>query len=435
MAIPPPAGATARGLWNRDFVLLWQGQLVSQIGNQAFLVALMYWTMEATGSASLMGLLMLSSLLPAVILGPLGGTLADRHSRKAIIVLADLLRGVATVALALLMFLRPARVDLLLAAMFAVTLAGGVLGAAFAPAIGAAIPDLVPPPRVAAANSLNQFSIQGTVLAGQAVGGVLYRLLGAPALVLADGLTYIVSAASEAFIRLPPPPAREPATLRGAFRRYLRETGDGLRHVRSRPGMLAFLLTAASFNFLAMPVFVLLPFYVADVLGREADWYGFLLAGMGGGSILGYLLAGTLRLTGRVRAAVILSSLLLAAGAVSALGLVRHAPAALAILAAAGACTGLVNIQLLTLFQVTTPAEMRGRVMSLVIALSAAASPLGMALGGAIGDLTGRNVPLIYTLAGAAMALLVVAAAPGRGLRRFLAWRGPGPATPPQTAG
>src|SRR5687768_6176367 len=177
---PDPVDRPAR-LWNRNFVLLWQGQMISQLGNQAFAIAMMFWLMRATGSASLMGAIMFASMLPGVVLGPFGGTFADRHSRIRIVLVSDLLSGTAVLALAFALFdpraeaLEPAAVRFIIGLMFVVAVLQGILRSFFTPAIGAAIPDLVPKEKIPAANSLNQFAVQASSLFGQAIGGVLYQ--------------------------------------------------------------------------------------------------------------------------------------------------------------------------------------------------------------------------------------------------------------------
>ncbi len=408
-------------LMNRDFILLWQGQLVSQLGNQAFALAMMYWLMETTGSASLMGLLMMVSLLPGVVIGPFGGALVDRHSRLGIIIISDLVRGVAVVLLAGAVFANPRDSRLIVGLLFAVGLLGGLVNAAFQPAIAAAIPELVPSEKLAAANALNQFSVQASMLLGQAAGGLLYRLLGAARLFFIDGATFLFAAVSSSFIRLSRKATREERTARQVLAAYVRDTADGIRYVRSRSGMLSFLVVAAGINFFAMPVIVLLPFYVADRLLRDSAWYGFLLAALGAGSLLGYLLVGSISIAGRRRPLIITSALLGTALLLAMAGPVRNPFLALALFACVGTCMGAVNIFVLTLIQITTPDEMRGRTTALVIALSGAATPFGMVLGGFLGDATGKNIPAIYILSGVLITLIVLSAAARPAFRRFLA--------------
>ncbi len=412
---------TARRLFNRDFVLLWQGQLVSQIGNQAHLIALMFWTLQATGSASLMGLLAMSAALPSVLLGPLGGAIADRHSRKGIIVIADLVRGIVVLSLAALLFTHGSQTHLIVAALFVTTIISGIMGAAFSPAVGAAIPDLVPSERVQAANSLRQLSVQTSRFVGQAIGGVLFRVLGAPLLFLVDGTSFVLSAGSETFMRIPQRlPAERPA-LRDVAREYLSDTGEGLRWIWERVGMRTFVLTTTAVNFFFTPIAVLLPFYVTDQLGRGAAWYGFLLAALSLGAILGLVLTGTLRLAGRGRARVLGAALFLTALCMGGLGLVRSPGVALAVMFVAGLLTAAINVTVITLLQLATPQELRGRVMGLIMALSGAATPLGLAAGGVLGDLTGKAIPAIFVGVGAAAALVSAGAFLVPSFREFLA--------------
>ncbi|MEJ2218127.1 MAG: MFS transporter [Gemmatimonadota bacterium] len=415
---------TAKRLFNRDFVLLWQGQLVSQIGNQAHMIALMFWILQTTRSASLMGLLGMSAALPGVLLAPLGGAIADRHSRKGILVAADLVRGVAVLLLATLLFTHGSETRLIVAALFVTAVVIGIMGAVFRPAVGAAIPDLVPATRVQAANSLTQLSSQSSQFVGQAVGGVLFRVLGAPMLFLVDGISYVLSAGSETFIRIPQRlPAARPG-LRAVARGYLADTGEGLRWIWQRTGMRTFIFTTTAINFLFMPIAVLLPFYVTDVLGKGAAWYGFLLAALSLGSIVGLLLTGSIRLAGHGRARALGAALFLTALSMGGLGLVQASAVALVLMFVAGLLAAVINVTVLTLLQLATPQELRGRVMGLVMALAGAATPLGMAIGGVLGDLTGKAIPAIYMGVGTAAAATAAGAFLVPAFREFLASEG-----------
>ena len=157
-------------LTNRNFLLLWQGQVVSQLGNQAFSLATAFWIMEATGSASLMGLLLATTALPAVLLSPLGGAVADRLSRIRILIACDLVSGLAIAAMALAMLSGRLPALVLVGMLFGVALLSGVMNAFFQPAFSAIVPDLVPADRLLSANSLYMFSFQALQLVGQGVG-------------------------------------------------------------------------------------------------------------------------------------------------------------------------------------------------------------------------------------------------------------------------
>jgi DHA3 family macrolide efflux protein-like MFS transporter len=418
-ARPPERPAPAR-LWNRSFFLLWQGQTVSQLGNQAFMIAITFWLKETTNSATLIGLLMTVSTLPGVLLAPFGGTYADRHSRIRILIACDLVAGVLVLAQGLAMKQAWLSVHGLIVLLFFVAIFDGALRAFFMPAINSAIPDLVPPERLAAANSLNQFSIQTAVFAGQAIGGVLFRLLGAPLLLIADGITFLFAAGSATFIA--DPFQKPPAEASGApFRAFLHETAEGLRWVWRREGMRDFVLVASLLNFFITPILVLFPFYVQDTLKAGAQWYGFLLAATSVGAVAGFLLAGVVHLRGAVRGWTLVALLVLGPVFLGAIGFVHVPWLAVVFSFLSGMAFGMINIYLLTLLQAATPPELRGRVLGLLGTLGGGLMPIGLALGGWLGDLTHHNIPLLFGGSAALSALVTLALATRKECRAFLA--------------
>ncbi|MCJ8268454.1 MAG: MFS transporter, partial [Psychrosphaera sp.] len=89
---------------NTNIRLLWQGLLVSQLGSQAYSIAMMFWLMEMTGSSGAMSLILFMSVLPNVLIGPFAGAVADRYCRKKIIVATDLIRGCTVLVVAAMMY-------------------------------------------------------------------------------------------------------------------------------------------------------------------------------------------------------------------------------------------------------------------------------------------------------------------------------------------
>jgi MFS family permease len=407
---------------NKNFVLLWQGQFVSQLGSQAFTVAMMFWLKHVTGSASAMGIILMASMLPMVILGPIGGTLADQVSRRRIIIFTDLASGVGVILFALVMFLAPDATDLLLVLLFVVAVGGGVLRAFFSPAISAAIPSIVPDEKVAAANSLNQSSTEVSTLIGQGIGGVLFRLLGAPVLFLIDGITYVFSAVSETFIEIPQTLPEERLTWRDAGRRVMADLRAGISHVTARRGLRDFMIAAAVINFFSMPFFVLLPFHVEDTLGSTPDWFGYMLAGFGAGGIVGYAAAGTLRTTGRSRGAIMALCLVGLAACMTALGVAPTVGTSLALMIVAGVFHGYFQVGIMTILQLSTPEDMRGRVFGVLQTLVMGLTPISMGLAGVAADLVDQNTRLLFTVCGGVLFVTAVVVAFDPPLRGYLAY-------------
>ena len=407
---------------------------MSQLGDQAYLVAVMAWLVESGSSATAAGVLTMSTALPGVLIGPFAGALVDRWPRLAVILAADVARGLA-------MFVVPAVIWATrttappLPLLYTVALVSGAGTAFFRPAIAAVIPDLVPSTSLPVANSMYQFSVQGTTMLGQVAGGLAYQFVGAPMLMLINGISFLLAGAATSFVRgaepgraphrragagpaVLPRPDNEPAEGRHTF---LADTKAGVHYVWRRPGLRNFIIVTALFNFMLMPMLVLLPFYVERQLGVPAAWYGFLLAALSGGSIVGYAIAATIRLSDARRGIVILGLLVGVPFGFTLLGRITTPWPALAVLVVTGVMNGVIGIWVVTLLQSSAPPELRGRVLALMGTMAMALAPLGMALGGLAGDLAGPDIGVVYTLCGlAAFGATALFGASGPS-RRFLA--------------
>jgi predicted MFS family arabinose efflux permease len=156
-----------------------------------------------------------------------------------------------------------------------------------------------------------------------------------------------------------------------------------------------------------MPVFVILPAYVRDVLGRGPDWYGFLLAGSAAGALCGAGLANIVFTRVRAHARLLSACVGGIACCVLALAATSEGWVALATFVTIGILSSVINVTVITTFQSAVPTGVRGRVMALVVALSTAAVPIGMGLGGVMGDLWRGSIPLVFSVCGGAIAILI----------------------------
>jgi MFS family permease len=421
-------------LLNRNFALLLQGQFISAIGSQISLIAVVFWIKHEIGSAAVIGMVQMLASMPAVILGPVGGTFADRHSRRTIIVLSDLINGLALFSLAALMFIAPDEQDLILLWISAVFVITGLTAAFFNPAISAAIPDLLTKENIARGNSLSQLSLEVSVFLGQGLGGTIFRLLGAPAVFLIDGITFLFSAVTETFIRIPQKIPERSGRRGEQFREFKRDTLEGFRYLWKKRGLRELVLVSAAMGFFAMPIIILLPFYVEDFLKATPDWYGFLAAAYGVGSVAGYLGAGWLKVSGKSRCRWMLVFILVESAGHGFLGFVKEPFTALSMAFLGGAAGGFVGLHIVTLVQITTPSEIRGRVFGVLATISGGLAPVAMGLGGVAADLLNQDIPLIYLFCGSAMTAISVPLFWNTRVREFLAYEGE-PESPSPTPG
>ncbi|MBI1729263.1 MFS transporter [Candidatus Acetothermia bacterium] len=417
----PPAIQPTK-LFNKNFILLWQGQLVSQLGTQAFVLAMQLWIKDTTGSATLMGVLSMLSSIPGVLLGPIAGTFADRHSRRNIIIICDFLCGLALFSLVASIFLIPHASTLILTWLFITAIFVAILQAFFRPAIQASIPDIVPTEKLHSANSLNQSTLQLATVFGPGIGGVLYTIFGAPLLFLINACTFTFSAISELFVKIPQQIAKKSQAKRGLLNDFKADIIEGFQFVWNRKGMRNFFFAVAVLNFFTVPFGLLLPFFVTDSLHAGNEWYGFLLAAFGFGSLTGYIVAGLIKLSAHKRSLVLPFLLIGFSAVLASMGFVRNSWIALVIFLIMGVASGIINITIITILQLSTPSAIRGRVFGFLSTIAAGLSPISMGLAGVVADLLHQNIPLIYFCAGMIGTLLSALISLSKDFRHFLAY-------------
>jgi MFS transporter, DHA3 family, macrolide efflux protein len=358
--------------------------------------------------------------LGAALLGPIGGAFADRYSRRSIMIVCDLISAFAVLSLSLLMWLTPDIHSSSLSGVVAVSIVVAATNSFFNPAISASTADLVPKERVAGANSMLQASLRLATLLGLGIGGVLFRVLGAPIALLIDGGTYLFSAFSKCFITIPQIVKPTSGVSSARAIEVVRDIREGFCYVRANTGLTQVLFAATLFNLFMAPILGLFPFYVEDYLKLRPDWYGYLLATYGGGTLVGYLLAGTVRVSGKARAVLLLSFMVFASVLYGLLGLFKTPSVIAGIVLSIGIVSSFINVSIITVLQLTTPSEIRGRVFGLLSTITACLLPIGMGMAGAAAALVGKNISMIYVLCGCCMAIVTLFASSRTGVRNYL---------------
>ncbi|GAA0284946.1 MFS transporter [Streptomyces polychromogenes] len=401
---------------NRDFTVFWLGQALSVVGGSLSLVALPMLVLEATGSLVQMGLITVVSGVTGILTGLFAGHVVDRADRRRLMIACDLLRGLLLGAVPLVWLTAGPRMWVLYVLTTLVT----ALKTLFDVAYVTAVPHLVGPGELTAANARLMGTFALGTLAGPVAAGFITAGPGGEWALGVDGATFLVSAVSLRWVtfgrRARPAretPAPAPASSAGGLREVFTV---GFRflwgHVLLRP--LTVLLTLLTF--VTMGATDLLIYRVREDLGRDAATLGYVIAVSGLGVIAAALAAGRLR-----RALGFgpcwLGSVGLIAVAVAGTGVSRSVPA-IAVLAAVfmfGMTLG--GVSSMTLRQEVTPDALLGRVTSAFWTVHNAAGPLGAAVLTVAGARFG--VPAA-SVAGGALCLLILAAGLATPLRAGL---------------
>jgi predicted MFS family arabinose efflux permease len=381
-----------------DFRRLWLGQLASSLGTWLLVVAVPLHVFDLTGSTMATGIAFVAETLPAVLLGPVAGVLVDRLDRRRLMIGVDVVRALAV--LSMLAADDPERLWLIYAALIVENGAGQL----FRPARQSIVPSLIGPDvRLSAANAMFAV-IDGLVrLVGSVAGGLLYLTIGFAGLVLADAASYLVSAAGCYLVRhraLRPCRTSSDSALTSG----LAELSAGLLHLRQSRQLRGMLLVTAGFYLANGAITALLVPFARLELQVDSSGFGYLLAALGCGYLLGTPLARWTIEQFSTRWAVMSSVPLLAACYLLAFGPASY-PLTLIAFAVSGAPAVILLVAVQTDCQSRTPEALLGRVTSAFLTVEMAVSVVGAAAGSSVAQHTG-----VMPVIGVAIAVLMVLA-------------------------
>ena len=376
---------------NRDFQLLFTGQLFSQIGDQFLFIAALSIVNRLTASPIALSGLALAISIPQLAFGLMGGVLVDRFDRKRLLIVSDVLRALVILPVLLvndrnsLWMLYPAAAGL------------ATVGTAFYPARNAVIPNVVPPKLLLSANTLIQVSYILALIFGATLAGFVVKLWGADAAVWFDSATFLLSAALIAFMRIP---SKTPSQVHESARTVWGQLVQGLRYVIGSHLLLRVLaITAIAALGIGAIQILGLNFLNQRLNATEQD-FGLMMAMVGIGVALGG--AVVQRIASRMPANQVVGICLAGVGvAIIVFALAPRFGLVLIAAAGIGLCLVVARAGLATLTQQLVPDEVRGRVESAVNMMVSVSTAAAQGFSGVLGDPHLLGVQGVFISAGA----------------------------------
>ncbi len=406
----PALKRTLRALRHRNFRLFFFGQLVSLTGSWMQGLAQGWLVWRLTQSSFLLGLVAFAQLAPVLLLGFLGGVVADRVDRRRIILSTQIVALVQSATLATLTLTGQVTVWQVIALASVL----GVVNAFDFPGRQSFLVQMVDREDLGNAIALNSTIFNGARIVGPSLAGAVVARWGEGVCFAINAVSYLAVIASLLMMRFPGRPAAA-STGAGAWRRFL----EGIVYARSTPHVRALLLLVAATSVFGMSYLSFLPAFAGGVLGGGPRSLGLLMGAVGAGAIFGALRLAWRRGIGGLDGVIARHSLIFGS-AVLVFSLSRSFPLSCVAVAVAGYGAMVQMAATNTLLQTLVPDALRGRLMSLYTVGFAGLMPLGSL---AVGWVT-RWVPLPATLAGCALIVLAAATAFGVWAR---GWDVPGP--------
>ncbi len=381
-AQPGPLATMFRSLGYRDFAFFWTGNFLSNIGTWMQNIAVGWVILIVSNSPFLLGLNGFLAQVPSLFFSLPGGAIADRLNRQKLMIWTQTSMMLLALILAILASVHRINVTAILLISFLT----GVASALNYPAYQSLVPDLVKRDNLMNAIALNSAQFNMSRAIGPTLAGLALGSLGAAACFYLNSLSFLALIIALFMITIPPRQVPEGPTIWGAVL-------DGLRFLNERRLLIILLTVPAFLSFLGLPFIVLMPVFARDLIKVGASGLGYLMAGAGLGAVMAALTLAS-QGTPEHRGRFILSNAALFS---LALILLAHGHSfwwAFFLLVILGATmVGALTVTNTTL-QIISPAELRGRIMSMYYVSMSGLMPFGSLQAGAVAQALGTRFAL-----------------------------------------
>jgi MFS family permease len=392
-------------LWNRAFLRYLTGSSLSNIGDQFYFVALPWLILQLTGSAAIMGSILMVAAIPRSSFMLVGGAISDRISPRLVLIYSAFARALAVTVIGILLRIHA----LTILEIYVLSFLFGISDAFSMPANEKYFPSLLSEQHLVKANSIYQGVSKFISIASPAPAAIVIKTLGVSWAFFADAISFLFIPAA----LLPLSDQRSEQSPPNTLRLWT-AIGEGFRYVRRDMPLFVLIIMAAIINlFFFGPLFVGFP-YLAKTAFASPTAYGIWVSSFAAGGLIGIVAAGSLKIR---RAGLLIVGI----GTVSGLCL-----SAVAFLSGVwtiacdaflmGAATGFVNVQLSAWFQQRISEAVRGRVMSVVDLVTGGLFPLSLALAGICAS---WSVKMTFILGGSGTVIAATGAALSRSVREI----------------
>jgi MFS family permease len=404
-------------LHNRNFALFWFGSIFSNSGSWMQNIAQGWLVYNLTNSPFLLGVVAFARAIPLLVLPLVGGVVADRVPRLKLLKLTQ----TASMVLALIFGVLVTTGWVMVWQIILLSFLSGVVSSFDQPTQQALLPDLVPREELAGAIALNSSTWQGAALFGPTLAGLLVAFVSLSAAFYANAASYLAVIIALYLMRGVPERSSRRATTG-----VVADLREGFHYVGKTQLVATLLGLAALSSIFARPYQQLLPVFAKDVLHVGATGLGFMASAPGAGAMVGAVCVATAKSIDR-KGRIMFGAMFVLAGALLVLAWSTHFGATLIALFVVGLTSIVFSTMLNTMLQFEAPAQMRGRVMSLMTITMQGLNPFGAVLAGAAATVIGTPAAI------AAGALIVgitgfIATVGARQVRNFST------AEPPQIA-